>query len=569
MSRFDNQKGFPAHGNASRGRSNQPRGFMNDRSYGNSGHVQQQSYPVHSSGYGEGNAYARSNEETYGREFPRIPQRTGLDGVPERSAIRQQPSSRADGVRWGHQDSTESRTERMLKQISDTLTQLSARVGSLEKVKGPDTKIAAAIQPTRPAVAGPSLQRSCNDDFVGISKVLYKMVQLGHHESNWMTLPNSIGERLKRLTDDINPPMSDSTFKNELDIITQQYGEEIRRLVSDHIVTKKAETAIQAGTLNPIDVGRAKDVANKYLITRLGKRLTEQRRAELMNSATALIGKLHRPKIQLKVPAPLKSRGTPKNGGTKRTAQQALSAECENRFSVLEHETINVDTLEENVDDDVEPDTSPLCRPPVNKRILFELNNVKNTESKVHLHQGNKRAWRVLPESPDTCVLVVGDSNLRHVRNIPPYWQVEALPGADLCDLMDGLTALAGNEKQFTVVLQAGINHRDKHDAEDETDIKKMLSAVRGNAAIDEIFFNGVSIPQEIPESDAQRLVALNNFMKLQVGNAYYIEPIDRLEVQVSPTDRYKIHYDQDTVDRISQNMHRHLSVPVFLTDRA
>lgn len=571
-SRIENQRGFPARGLHSRGRGNQRRG---GRTFGNDNRRSNGDYRDHS--YGNSYDYKRNRSNGYaGQPDWRESNRGRFDQRSQRVTEHRQPGSYADRVRSYRQPPTvetkEPNMQQLLQQISKTLVTLVDRVDSLEKNKGSDNEIAAASRPTRPAVsAGPLLQKSNNDDFISISKALYKMVQIRHHESNWERLPKSLGDRLAKLIDDIKPPMGDLEFRKELDLLTQQYGEEIRRLVSDHLGKKRANLEMAAGSLNPTDVDRAKEVASKYLTARLGKRLTVQRRTELMNSAASIIGAHRTPP-----PAPKPAQGKPVDGWTtvtdrtppkgtqvgvakKRKAESIHSTPTENRYSPLANEVMNL------ADSDVEPDPAPQApSPPMPKRTSKKTRrcdtDVVITEHNVHIHAGLKTDWQVNPESSDTCVLVVGDSNLRKVRLIPPYWQINALPGGDLCDLTDGLNNLSGERKQYTIVLQAGMNHRDNHDAADQADIRSMLFAARRNPSIDEIFFNGVSIPPGMPEADAQRLDALNRFMEAEVGKGFYIAPLDRADVRVEPNDSWQIHYDQDTVDRISRNMIRHIT---------
>ena len=173
----------------------------------------------------------------------------------------------------------------ILEQINKALVCLVGRVDGLEGKKA--TEKVESTHPIR--VNAPVnkhhllLPRSNNDDFVDVSKSIYKMVQIRHHESNWKTLPKSIQDRLNKLIEDIKPPMGDDVFKTELKLLTQQYSEEVRRLVSDHLTRKRVETEFMAGELDPTDVSHAKEVAAKYLTARLGKRLSIQRRTELMN----------------------------------------------------------------------------------------------------------------------------------------------------------------------------------------------------------------------------------------------------------------------------------------------
>jgi hypothetical protein len=483
-----------------------------------------------------------------------------------------QPGSYADRVRPDNQrpevNKKEPDLQHLLQQISNTLVVLSGRVESLEKKKGPDSNTAPAARATEPAKpAGPFLHKSNNKDFVSVSKSLYRMVQIGHHTSNWKRLPKSIDERLTKLVDDINPPMCDSDFKKELNIITQQYGEEVRRLVSDHLDRKLVEAEQEAKLLDPTDVGRAKEVASKYLTARLGKRLADQRRVELLNSAASVIGAQRGPQpaaaatgtanagwTEVKNRTPTRAADTHAHDSRKRKADSANSTPIENRFEVLKNEEMVV-AID---DDDVEPDSPRVrqARPrhtPKKQRQCVDNDII--TEQKVRVFSGDKEDWEVIPESPEISVIVVGDSNLRKVRLIPQYWQVNALPGAQLGDFTGGLTKLAGQNKQFCIVLQAGMNSRSKFDTDTEADITSMLFAARRNPSIGEVFFSGVSIPPGMPEADAQRIEALNQFMKSELGEGYYIEPLDREEVAVEINDRWKIHYNQETIDKISRKI--------------
>jgi hypothetical protein len=561
------------------------RGGSRGRGYGSRGR-NQPSRGHRSNGYDRPNNYGdRSNayksngdrSSNYaGRSNGYGPERGRSDRRNEHAAVRYQPSTNVDHTRYDRQQPTmmpqQPDLQNVLKEISNALVSLVGRVDSLEKNKGSDNKPAAATRPKTAIPAEPLLQKSNNDDFVSVSKALYKIVQIGHHTANWERLPSSIEERLTRLVGDINPPMSDTDFRRDITVLAQQFGEEIRRLVADHLHKKRVETEGMAGSLDPTDLNRAKDVASKYLTSRLGRRLTEARRTELMNSAASTIGVYRRPPppVVRSPPValqPLKARSTvkqrtspPRNTGPhvngtsrKRLNVSTNSTPIENRFTVLQHEVTS--------DIDVEPDDSltqllsPRTTQPTPKKQRPPRRNETTTQHGVHVFTGNKDEWRITADSQDTCVIVVGDSNLRNVSLIPQYWQVNCLPGADLCHLSDGLAELVGDPKQYTIVLQAGMNHRDKHDADDEQDIKSVLFAARRNPAIAEIYFNGVSIPSTLSTADTNRLNKLNRFMETEMGSEYFIDPLQQTDVTVDPNDRWRIHYDQATVDRISVAM--------------
>lgn len=467
----------------------------------------------------------------------------------------------------------------ILKEISIALTSLAGRVDNIEKRRGSDIHSAVVNKPLKPAVpAGPLLTKntSNNNDFASVSKALYKIVQIGHHASNWERLPKSIQERLTRLTADIKPPMSDIGFSTELDAVTQQYGEEIRRLVSDHLTRKRTEVEMSVGAFDDADLNQAKDVAAKYLTARLGKRLPFQRRTELLDSAASKVGVHRRPPPTAVQPQHAPAPGwttvghrTPPRAITpevtvvstrKRTFESLNSTPLSNRFDVLVDETVAVDDEPHNSPSQVGPSAQP-PRQLKKQRPSVYTNAISDviTEHGVHVYAGQKRDWSITPQAEDTCVIVVGDSNLRKTRIIPQYWQVNSLPGANLCNIANGLSKLTGRPKQFTVIIQAGINHRATHDIHDEQHIITSLSEARRNSSIGEIYFNGVSVPLGMETADADRLHRLNRFMEAQVGSEYFIPPLDQADVVVAANDRFGIHYDQNTVDLISSAMVRHV----------
>jgi hypothetical protein len=562
--------GSRGRGNRSRGRDGRPQQYHRDHST---------NYRDRTNGYGShpdrSNGYA-SRPDGYRSERGRSTHRNEL------AAVRHPPGTYADRTCYGRQQpavvSQEPDLQHVLKEISNALISLVGRVDSLEKIKGSDSKTASVNRPIKTAVpAGPILHKSHNNDFVSVSKAIYKIIQIGHHASNWERLPRSIEERLTRLVGDINPPMADSDFRSDINVLAQTFGEELRRLVSDHLNKKALDTEMVAGSLDPTDVNRAKDVASKYLTSRLGRRLAEPRRTELMNSAASMIGAHRRPPpitstlsmtdavwttVKSRTP-PRTTSPNPPESSRKRKNASTGSTPVENRFNALTHEHVQM------MDGDVEPDEQPeqstspkIQRSPKKPRPAHR--DETTTSHGVHVFTGKKDEWRVTADSPDICVIVVGDSNLRKATLIPDYWQINCLPGADLCHLADGLADLAGDSKQFTVVLQAGMNHRANHDSDDEQDIKSILFAARRNPAISEIFFNGVSIPSTLPAAEADRLNRLNIFMEAELGSAYFIPPLKQSDVHVDANDRWQIHYTQETVNLISQAMIHRITGKVF-----
>ena len=456
----------------------------------------------------------------------------------------------------------------VLKGISEALVSLSDRIDAVERNKGLDT--APVGRPKGAVSAGPSLHKTTNNDFVNVAKGLYKLVQIGHHSANWERLPKSIDERLQKLAADINPPLWDDIFRSELNVLTQSYGEEVRRLVSDHLAKKQAETEVTVGGYDSTDINEAKAIAFKHLTTRLGKRLTDQRRTTLMNDAVSKVG-LHRqapPTTSTQDPASAwttVTRKTPPGAGKtevgnstrKRKVPSITPTSVSNRFDMLSDA--------QEVISDVEGDSN-VNRTPVRSVEVVHTSKKKRqsydapTSSGVHIFTGEKNEWHVEAESTDTSVIVIGDSNLRKVRTIPQYWQFNALPGAHFNNVAEAMDRLSGEPRQFTVIIQAGINHRSTYGPDDEEEARRMLSNARRNPTVNEIFFNAVSIPADLGSADADRLNKLNRFMEDELGRAHLIAPLHQLDVNIDGNDKFCIHYDQNTVDLITRKMITHVN---------
>ena len=114
---------------------------------------------------------------------------------------------------------TERKTDKkdlraIIRDMGNTIAALEDRLDSIRNNRISADATAPAIRTT-----------SNNDDFPEICKCIYRWVQISHHQFNWKQLPKSIDERLKRLADDINPPMADENLVLRLQL--RLYSSEI------------------------------------------------------------------------------------------------------------------------------------------------------------------------------------------------------------------------------------------------------------------------------------------------------------------------------------------------------
>ena len=116
------------------------------------------------------------------------------------------------------------------------------------------------------------------------------MVQRDHHAENWTQLPKSLFKRLEKFAVDIKPPMVDDQLHSLITDATHTYGAHICDAVRQHISTKWAEAKSVAATRNASDLARAKDITERQLTRRLGRRLDETRHQQLLDQAVKAIG---------------------------------------------------------------------------------------------------------------------------------------------------------------------------------------------------------------------------------------------------------------------------------------
>ena len=180
----------------------------------------------------------------------------------------------------------------MLGKITDAVSVLADRIEKLER--GPDQNSGRSKSDQAKQAGPPTHITSNNDDFASVVKYLYRSVQLEHHAGNWTELPRSLSERLVRFAEDINPPMVDEKLRLTVMKATRAYSDAICEAVREHIDAKRTETTSTAATLNGTDIDRAKEIADRQLSRRLGRRLDDNKRRQLLDQAASTVGSSRR-----------------------------------------------------------------------------------------------------------------------------------------------------------------------------------------------------------------------------------------------------------------------------------
>lgn len=198
-------------------------------------------------------------------------------GMTYADAVRNQPDQQTGGMMPG--------------QWPQLLTNLLMRLTVLENRDKPGPLIGKPKTGPRVSTTASPRFFSFNLDFACVSKCLYRIVQLKHHMTNWMKLPQKLEYRLKKFAQDIKPPFAeDDILRRELDEATQGYSARICKIVQGHLERQLKTAELEASRLNPMDVELAQQTADKYITNRLGKKLDVPTKTRLLEEAAAKVG---------------------------------------------------------------------------------------------------------------------------------------------------------------------------------------------------------------------------------------------------------------------------------------
>ena len=180
--------------------------------------------------------------------------------------------------------------------------------------------------------------------------------------------------------------------------------------------------------------------------------------------------------------------------------------------------------------------------------------SIKNCGKFMEHRCSPKNAWSA-PIDDNTTTLIIGDSNMRLIKDIPADWEAHVFPGAYLSHASNIINRLPEFNNLRTIIVAVGINNRGWQLKEIKNDINKVYnSADKKNVAL---HFVGVSIFEGLSDAEKHTLRELNKIAKDKFKQRY-IAPLDSNEVSVSLTDERKVHYDTTTVNTLFSKIKNH-----------
>jgi len=204
--------------------------------------------------------------------------------------------------------------------------------------------------------------------------------------------------------------------------------------------------------------------------------------------------------------------------------------------------------------------------PPVPRPQRLSASQKLTTTNKAHVNprkeRGLKNNWTIQVKY-NTKVLILTDSNFKRACNLPPGWQVEAYPGASLCHI-ERLAKLAQAQIQNTpglqsVILSVGINDRDNDwVGTTQKQTNQIIRTINAFPKTCPCHFLEIAIPDHLDPGRTgkakENLTKLNNHVASKLHPGLFVLNIPHEEVMTD--DRQNIHYDQDTMNRIMDNLY-------------
>lgn len=159
---------------------------------------------------------------------------------------------------------------------------------------------------------------------------------------------------------------------------------------------------------------------------------------------------------------------------------------------------------------------------------------------------------------PDTKTVVIADSNFRMATELPADWEVHVFPGMYLShtmSLIDTCKDLRTSKRLEHIIVSSGINNRGWAFKNVLPDLNKVFASLTRTGR--STHFLGISVPPDVTEAEKTTLNQINDHA-LKRFERFYIKPLSADQVIISLTDRYKIHYDQNTINKICSNICNH-----------
>jgi hypothetical protein len=346
---------------------------------------------------------------------------------------------------------------------------------------------------------------SSNPDMQKLIKSVHKLVSLQHHSHNWTTTPPSIVKNIDRITSSIKPPLCDDKFQSSVKELGEKFAREISSLIHDHLDDKGCEIERQIRAYNPADKNIIDSIVIKQFAKKQGNKFNDTKIKQYLAHASNLIGRAY---VQSGPAANTSNHGIPTHNRFDAIAvadetdpEDDPESEDESHRETHPPATTTAQNPPSLLPPSVTPpapNTSPLPGPSTSSppRPTTNINQPHCSTQPSTNHSGhtlrNRKIFNPRP-TPDYAelknhnifiypnktkpvvselegiphrqaqVLIIGDSNLQFVRNLPENWELLSISGLKVEGAMSILTDLPEpleDDPLKHVILAVGLNDR-------------------------------------------------------------------------------------------------------------
>lgn len=395
----------------------------------------------------------------------------------------------------------------------------------------------------------PERTPSKNQDFTELAKTIACMTRIKIHKQQWdedesLNHPHSFVSKVEDCFTSLNFPLHDTVLQEKLQKIQQDTIANISKAVSEHLDYCMHRETSYIKTLDNTDLAGAKRLgfiyARQHLPTTVSSKLIKLQIKEVADEIYP------KPTLVLQ-------------------DMDLVSAEMES--SLLEGPISLQDSLMSDSEEALLRD-APLHEPePQQPSKPLWSSEAKETPptspaDRVFVYTGNKTKWKLSPSG--TCdTLIIGDSNLKSAKHVPPGCEIHCFPGVKLQHAVSAIQRLRV-DRQYDIVIQVGINHRFDTMETITHQINELATLHRDSPSVRRLFAVQLSVAETLPAQQLRNVEAFNLKLLSVLGPERCIYPLHPKSIFINKTDIHGIHHTIPTIRRITTSISNFLSTNPF-----
>jgi hypothetical protein len=434
--------------------------------------------------------------------------------------------------------------------LLDTVEELKAEIARLRTVNGEAPGTRSEVQ--RQATRGPT--QADNPDFGQMVKSVYRYAQVSHHGRNWASTPKGVSLAIDKMVANIKPPMPTSELKNELAAFGISFAQQVTKAVQAHLDKCRVSVEQVLLKVNNSDSDRAIEVAEKQLRAKMGKKLKETDKKAWLTEAKNMLATQRESESNNPSSQPARNEEAMSVGCITKPESNKGKPKAKGiplyKFSDLRGGTPHKRFRAEVSDEEIVALSSGDEEPTLPQVAATQ---GTGTKPKVTVHNSKQPHGPQVNIRENCKCLILGDSNLRKLSDLPEAFQVECYPGARFSTLNDVVKRLKLPENVTHILIAAGINDKDSKNLSTQVlpQLDALVTTLKGTEK--SLSFLEIAIPARASPRQRESLRTLNLYVQDIIGKeTMMLIPHEIPEDQVGTCDDGH-HYDQSTVQKLAK----------------